>query len=150
MPACTVIVGQSMMNATVTWLLEGNTPCSWESLLEEGSTSLKILIHLLSHWSDHLSCSNQCAGVLSSPSCSSWGVAFFLSCWNINLICVIHVLKICRIVKSVTYYNLRIHNPKSCDVSMIYSVTDAVCHEEVCGCILCVLSEIIVGCFCVG
>ena len=34
--ACIVIVGQSVMSATVTWLVEGSPPCSWESLLGEG------------------------------------------------------------------------------------------------------------------
>ena len=61
LPVCTVIVGQSMMSATVTWLLQGSPPCAWESLLGEGSTSLKNLISLPSHWSDHLSCSSQFA-----------------------------------------------------------------------------------------
>ena len=103
------------MSATVTWSLEGSPPCSWESLLGEGSISLKSLIPLLSHWSDHLSYSNQCVGLLSSPLCS-WDVVFFSSCWRLNLICVIHALKISRIVVSVTYCDLGINNLKSCDV----------------------------------
>ena len=48
LPACTIIMGQSMMSATVTWLLEGSSPGSWESLLGEDSISLKNLIPLLS------------------------------------------------------------------------------------------------------
>ena len=105
------------MSATVTWSLEGSPPCSWEPLLGEGSISLKNLIPLLSHWSDHLSCSNQCAGLLSSPLCSFfWDEVFFLSGWSMNLICMIHALKISRMVMSVTCYELRIDNPKSCHV----------------------------------
>ena len=42
-PACTVIVGQSVMSATVTWLCGGSPPCSWKSLLGEGFISLKNL-----------------------------------------------------------------------------------------------------------
>ena len=150
LPACIIIVGQSVMSATVTWLLEGNPPCSWELLLGKGSISLKDLIAPVSHWSHHLSCSNQCAVLLSSPSCSSWDMAFWSSCWSMNLICMSHVLKIGRMVVSVTYCNLGINNPKSCDVWTIWDVTSVVCHGEVCGCILCGLSEIIVSCFCGG
>ena len=85
------------MSATVTWSLEGSPPCSWESLLEESSTSLKNLIPILSHWSDHLSCSNQCVSLLSSPSCSSWGVAFFLSCWSMS-----HYLLVVQVAETVS------------------------------------------------
>ena len=131
-----------MMSATVTWSLEGSPPCSWESLLGEGSTSLKNVIPLVSHWSDHLCSSNQCVGHLSSPSHSYWDVALFLSCWSMNLFCVIHALKIGRMVVSVTYYDLRIDNLKSCDMWMICNLTGVVCHGEVCGCILCGLSKI--------
>ena len=115
------------MSATITWSHEGSHPCSWESLLRGGSTSLKNLIPSLSCWSDHLSCSYQCVGLLSSPSCSSWDVAFFLSSWSMTLIFMIHALKISRMVVSVTYCNLGIDNPKSCHVWMICNVTSAVC-----------------------
>ena len=134
------------MSASVTWSLEVSPPCSWESLLGEGSISLKDLIPLLSHWS----CNNQCTGLQSSPSCSSWDVAFFSSCWSMNLICMIHALVGCRMVVSVTYYDLKINNPRSCNVWMICHVAGAVCHSKVCGCVLCGLSEIIVSCFCGG
>ena len=147
--ACTIVEGKSVKSVTVTWSLEGSPPCSWESLLEEGSTSLKNLIPLLSHVSDHLSCSNQCAGLLSAPSCSSWGVAF-LSCWIMNLICMIHTLKISRMIMSVAYCDLSIDNLKSCDVWIICDVTGVVCHVKVCGCVLCGLSEIVMSCFCGG
>ena len=139
-----------MTSATVTWLLEHSPPCSWESPLGEGSISLKNLILLLSHWSNHLSCSNQCVGPLSSSSCSLWGVAFLSSCWSMNLICVIHALKISGMVMSVTYCNLGIYDPKSCNVWMICNVTSEECHAKVCGCVLCRMSEIIIGCFCGG
>ena len=51
------------MSATVTWSFKVSPPCSWESLLGEGSISLKDLIPLLNHWSDHQSCNNQCVGI---------------------------------------------------------------------------------------
>ena len=86
------------MSSTVTWSLEGTPPCSWESLLGEGLTSVKNLIPLTIHWIDHMNRSSLFVGLLSSPSCSSWGVAFFLSCWSMNLIWVIHALKIGRMV----------------------------------------------------
>ena len=150
LPVWTVIVGQSMISATVTWSLEDSLPCSWESLLGETSISLKDLIPLPSHWSDHHCCSNQCTGLLSSPSCSSWDVAFLSFCWSMNLICMSHALKIGRIVVSVTYCDLRINNLKSCNVWMIYNVTDVVCHGKVCGCVLFGLGEIIMSYFCSG
>ena len=139
-----------MISATVTWSPEGSPSCSWESLLGEGSASLKDLIPLLSYWSDHLSCNNQSACFLSSPSCSSWGVAFFLSYWNMNLICMIHALRISGMVMSVTYYNLRIDNLRSCNVQMICAAIGVVCLSEVCGCVLCGLSEFVVSCSCGG
>ena len=139
-----------MMSATVTWSLEGSILCSLESLLGEGSTSFKTLIPLLSQWSDHRSCSSQFVGLLSSPSCPSWSVTFSLSCWSMNLICVSHTLKISRMVMSVTYYNLRINTLKSCSVQVICNVTNVVCHGGICGCVLGVLSEIIMSCFCGG
>ena len=150
LPICTIIVGQSVMSATVTWLFEGSPPCSWESLLGEGSISLKDLIPLLSHRSDHRSYNNQCAGLPSSPSCSFWDVVFFSSCWTMNLICMIHALKIGRMVMSVTYCNLGIDNLKSFNVWMICNVTIVVCYGEVCGYVLCGLSEIIMSWSCGG
>ena len=77
-PTCTVIVGQSVMSATIAWLFEGSPPCSWKSLLGEGSISLMNLIPLPSHWSDHQSYNNPCVDLQSSPSCSSWDVVFCL------------------------------------------------------------------------
>ena len=142
LPMCTGIVGQSVMSATVT--------CSLKSLLGEGSISLKDLIPFLSHCSDLQSCSNQCVSCLSSPSCSSWDMVFFSSCWVMNLICVIHALKIVRMVMRVTCCNLGIGNLKSCDVWIICNVTSVVCHSQVCGCVLCGLSKIIVSYFCGG
>ena len=135
------------MSATITWSLEGIFPCSLESLLGEGFITLKDLILLLSHWSDHQSCNNWCAGLQSSLSHSSEDEAF-LSCWIVNLICVNHALKICRMVMNLTNCDLRINNPKSFYVWMSCDVTGAVCYGEVCACGLCGLSEIIVNCSC--
>ena len=135
------------MSATVTWSFEGSPLCSWESLLGQGSVSLNDLHPLLSHWSDHQSYNNQWVDLQSSPSCSSWDLVSSLSCWIVNLICVIHALKICRMVVNVTYYDLRTYNVKSFYVGMICNVISEVCHSEVCGCVLCGLSEIVVSCF---
>ena len=73
-------------------------------------------------------------------------MAFFLSCWSVNLICAIHALRICRMFVNVTYCDLWINNLRSLDVGMICDVIGVVCHGEVCGCILCELREIIVNC----
>ena len=135
------------MSATVNWSLEGSPPCSLESLLAEGSISLKNLIPRPSCWRDHMSCNNQFAGLLSSPSCSSWAVAFFMSCLIMNLICVIHALKIGRRVMSVTYYDLGIDNLRSCNVWVMCDVTGAVCHGKVCDHVLCGLGKIILSYF---
>ena len=59
-PACIVMVGQSMSSTTVTWLHVGSPSCSWVSLLEEGSVSLKHWIPLLSHWNAHQNCNSPC------------------------------------------------------------------------------------------
>ena len=139
LPAYTIVVRQSVKSATVTWTLEGSPPCSWESLLGEDSTSLKTLIPLLSCWSDHLSCSSQFVGLISSPLSPSW---------TMSLACRIHALKISRMVTSVTFYDLWFDSPKTCNVRMICNMTDPVCHGGVCSCVLCMLSEIIVSYFC--
>ena len=138
------------MSATVTWSFEGSPLCSWESLLGEGSISLKDLSPLLSYWSDHQNCSNQCVDLQSSLSCSSWEMVYFLSCWNLNLNGEIHVLNIYRMVMNVIYCNLIINNMKSFNVGMICNVPSVECHSEVCGCVLCGLNEVIMNCFCDG
>ena len=132
------------------WTIHDEYHCSWESLLGKGSTSLNDLSSLLSHWSDHQSCNNQWVDLQSSPLCSSWDVVFLLSCWIVNLIYVIHALKICRMVVNVTYCNLWINNLKSFYVWMICNVNDVVCHGEVNGCGLYRWSEIIMSCSCGG
>ena len=134
----------------LTWSFDGSPPCSWESLLEEGSISLKDLSPSQSHWSDPQSCNNQCVDLQSSSSCSFWDVVFFSSCWNLNLIGKIHVLKICRMVMNLIYCNLWINDLKSFDVGMICNMTDVVCCSMFCGCVLCGLSKIIVNCSCCG
>ena len=94
------------MSATVTCFFEGCPPCWWEPLLGEGLVSLRDWIPPLSHWSDHQSCNNPCVEPQSSPSCSSWGVVVTLSCWTVILTDVVHVLKTCRLIVSVTYYDV--------------------------------------------
>ena len=66
-PTCTVIVGQSVMSAIFTFLFEDGPPCSWGSLLREGSTSLKTLIPLLSQWNYHRNCRSLMEVLLSEP-----------------------------------------------------------------------------------
>ena len=132
------------MSSTVTWLFEGSLPCSWKALFGKGSISLKEWIPVPSHRSDHQSCNSPCVDPLSSPSCSSWDVVFALSCWIVNLIDMIHVLKTYRIDMNVTYYDLGINNWKSFYIGMICDVISEVCHDKVCGCVLCGLSEIVV------
>ena len=131
------------MSATVTCLFGGSPPCSWRSLPEEASVSLKDQIPLLSHQSDHWSCSSPCVDLLFSPSCSSCDMVFTLFCWIVKLINAIHVLKTYGMVMNVTYYNLRIDNWKSFYVGKICDMIGEVCHGKVCGCILCRLSEML-------
>ena len=135
-----------MMSATVTWSFEGSPPCSWESPLGEGSISLKDLSPLLTHWSDHWSCNNQCVDLQSSPSCSSRDVVFSF-CWSMNLIGEIHA---CRMVLNMIYCSFGIDNLKRFNVGMICNVASVVCHGKVCGYVLCGLSKIIVSCSCGG
>ena len=123
------------MSATVTCLFEGSPPCSWESLLGEGSVSLKDQIPPQSHWSDHWSCNSQCVDPKSSPSYSSWGVVVALSCCIVSLINMVHALKACRLIMSVTYYDVGIESLKSFCVEMICNVIGEVCHGKVCGCV---------------
>ena len=134
-----------MMSATVTCLFEGSPPCSWKSLLGEGSVSLNEL----SHWSDHQSCNNQWVDLQFSP-CSSWGMFLTLFCWIESLINTIHALKTYRMVMSVTYYGVRIGSLKSICVGLICDVIGEGCHSEVCGCVLCGRSEIVMSCICDG
>ena len=79
-PVCSEIFRPSVMSATVICLFEGSHPCSWKSLLGEGSISLKDHIPFPGHWGDHQSCNTLCVDPLSSPLFSSWDVAFTLSC----------------------------------------------------------------------
>ena len=60
-----------------------------------------------------------------------------------NLICEIHAFKD---LKDGHECDLGIDNLKSFDAGMIGNVTSAVCHSEVCGCVLYGLSKIIVTC----
>ena len=128
------------MSAIVTWSFEGSPPCSWQSLLGESPIGLKDHIPIPGHWNDHQSCNNPCVDLQCSPSCSSWDVTFLSSCQSINLICEVHALG--RGVNMI-YCDLGIDNLKSFDVGMICGVTSAVCHSEVCGCVLCGLRKII-------
>ena len=67
-----------------------------------------------------------------------------------NVIYVIHALKISRIIVSVTYCDLRIDNLKSCNVWTSCNVTGVVCHSDFCGSVLCGLSDSVMSHFCGG
>ena len=58
-PACTVMVGQSSIHATVTVSSTGDPPHSWGTLLQEGFFSLN---HHWNHWMCCLNCSSQTGG----------------------------------------------------------------------------------------
>ena len=58
-PAWTVIVGQSIIHATVMVSSTGGPPCSWGALLREGFFSLN---HHWNHWMHHPNCSSQTGG----------------------------------------------------------------------------------------
>ena len=65
-----------------------------------------------------------------------------MCCWCIWMI---HALRICGMVMSVTNCNIWINNTKSFYVWMVWNVTSVVSCGEVYGCGLCGLSEIIVS-----
>ena len=67
------------MSVIVTCLFEDSPPCSWRSLLGEGSTSLKISFLLLSQWNDDLNCNNSMVVLLSGPWYSSLDQTFGFS-----------------------------------------------------------------------
>ena len=62
-PAWTVMVGQSIIHATVT-VSSVFGPHSWGALLRESSTSLNGLSPLLIHWNGHLNCKSPFVGHL--------------------------------------------------------------------------------------
>ena len=82
-PACLVIVGQSIINATVACSCVGGPVCSWESLLGEGSFSLNDLSPLLSHWNVHQCCNSLGVDLLFSLSgfLGVWFASWFAGMW---------------------------------------------------------------------
>ena len=58
-PACTVMVGQSSICATVMISSTGGPPHSWSALLREGFFSLN---HHQNHWMHDPNCSSQTGG----------------------------------------------------------------------------------------
>ena len=122
------------MSATVTWSCVGSPPCSWESLLGEGSVSLNDWIPILNQWSGHWSCNSLCVDLQSSPSCSSWGVGLFVICWSVNLFYISPALKVSRMVVNVTYCNLWIDELKYFCVWIICNEVNVVNHGKVNGC----------------
>ena len=110
-----------MMSAIFTCLLEDSPPCSWGSLLEEGSTSLKTLILLLSQQNCHPNCSNLMEVLLSGPSYSFQGGIFGFSHWSMISNCmtffgVRYVSMTCRMGKNVIYCGSENGNLMSCGV----------------------------------
>ena len=139
-----------MMSAIVTCLFEGSPPCSWGSLLGEGSTNLKTLILLLSQWNHHLNCSIPTVGLLSGPSYSSLGGTFSFPGWNVILNCVIllgvnYTLTIDRLIMTVIYCDPESSNLMRCGVWNICSVTGVVCHGMTCCCVLRVLNGVVLS-----
>ena len=129
-----MIVGQSIISATVNWSCVGSLPCSWESLLGEGSFSLNDLLPLLSHWNVHHSCNSPCVDLQFSPSGSSWGEVCLVICWNVNVTCASLTLKICRMVMSVIYCGLWSGKLRNSYVWMICGEVGVVCHGGINGC----------------
>ena len=73
-----------MMSATVIGSCAGSPPCSWESLLGEGSFSSNDLSPLLSHQGGHWNYSNLHVALLSSLWCSC-DVLCFLINWSFSV-----------------------------------------------------------------
>ena len=138
-----------MMCATVTWPCVGSPPCSWESLLGEGSVSLNDWIPLLNHWSGHKSCVSGCGSSIFILM-SFMGCVFFVICWSVNLIYASPALKIGRMVVNMTYCDLWIDKQKNFCVWMICNEVDVAYHGEVNGNGLYGWSVIVMSCSCDG
>ena len=138
------------MSAIVTCLFEGSPPCSWGSLLGEGSTSLKTLIPLLSQWNDHLNCINLMVVLLSGPLYSSLDGTFSFSSRNMIPNCMIlfgvnYTSMIGKVVVSAIYCDPESDNLMSCGVWRICGVTGVECHGGSCSSVLSVLNGIILS-----
>ena len=126
-PACSVIVGQSIINATVTYSCIGSPPCSWESLRGEGSFSLNDLLPLLSHWNSHYNCNSPCVDFLFSLADSSSCVGGLMTCWSMSVIYAKLALRICRLDVNVIYYDLWSGRLRNFYVWMIFNEFGVLC-----------------------
>ena len=131
--AWTVIVGQSIMSATVTGSCVVNPPCSWESLLGEGSFSLSDLSPLLSWKSGHQNYNNPCVDLLFSLWCSSCGGFHVMIYWNVRVAFVNLILRICRIDVNMSGFGLWSGMMMSFCAQMIRSVVNVVCYSGIDG-----------------
>ena len=76
-PACTVMVGKSIIHATVMVSSTGGPPHSWDTLLREGIFGLN---HHRNHWIHHLNCRSQTGS-------HQWWLLYFLSwCFDVILL----------------------------------------------------------------
>ena len=141
------------MGAIVTGLFEGSPPCSWGSLLGEGSISLKTTILLLSQWNDNMNCSNLMVALLSGPLDSSLDGIFGFPGWSMILNYIIsfgvnYVLMIGTVVMSVIYCDPESGSMMSCSVLRICGTTGVVCYGMICNCDPSVLNGIILSLSC--
>ena len=119
---------RNVYQSIVTCLFWHSPPCSWGSLLGEGTTSLKTPVLLLHQWSYHPNCSNLMEVLLSGPSYSFQGVIFRFPDWSMISNCMIlfvvsYVLMICRMVENMIYCGPESGNLMSCSVWMICGVS---------------------------
>ena len=125
---------KSIINATLTCSCVGIPPCSWESLLGEGSFSLNDWTPLLSHWNIYQSCNSPCVDLLFSLLGFSLGVVCLMICCNVNVTCANLILKICRMDVNVIYYDPWIGKLKNFYVWMFCNEVGVVCHGGIDGC----------------
>ena len=129
-----------MISATVIGSCVVSPPCSWESLLGEGSFSLNDLSPLLSHYSGHQSYSNLYVALLSSLWCSSCDVVCFLINWSVSVTYVSFIMRFCMMDVNVTGFYPWSGMMSFC-VWMICTVAYVECHGEVDGCNSCMWSS---------
>ena len=128
-----MIVRQSIMSATVTGPCVVSPPCSWGSLLVEGSFSLNDLSPLLSHWNGYQNSNSPYVDLLFSLWCSCCDVVCFMICWSVSVTYANVILRICRMDMNVIDFNLWSGMMRTFWVQMICSGVNVVCHSGIDG-----------------
>ena len=120
-PAQTVMVGQSIIHATVT-VSSTFSPHSWGVLLREGSTSL----HGLNHWNSRLNCKSPFVDHLLWLLNSFLYVFYLAVFWTLMKIGVRFSYLACRLTESIICCELLSKLMSSC----VKKICNVECHDE--------------------